>query len=90
MYVYPECGSTEPALRYPSAPGESPEFRSDGRQGVQALWGIGGMPVILGIAFASSTNRRAINLRTVIGALAITVVSAIAVPYRDLGRFLLG
>ena len=35
---------------------------------MQVLWGIGGMVVLLAIAFLLSTNRRAIRLRTVIGA----------------------
>ena len=56
---------------------------------MQVLWGIGGMIVILGLAFLFSTNRRATNPRTVIAALAITVAFAIIVLYWDFGRFLL-
>jgi CNT family concentrative nucleoside transporter len=56
---------------------------------MQVLWGSGGMLLILGLAFLFSTNRRAINPRTVIGALVITVAFAIMVLYWDFGRFLL-
>jgi CNT family concentrative nucleoside transporter len=52
----------------------------------QVLWGIGGMIVLLGIAFALSTNRRAIDPRTVTGALVIQVAFAFLVLYWDLGR----
>ena len=40
---------------------------------MQVLWGIGGMLVLIAIAFGLSTNRRAINPRTVFGALAIQI-----------------
>ena len=53
---------------------------------MQVLWGIGGMVILLAIAFVLSTNRRAINPRTVIGALAIQIVFAFVVLYWDLGR----
>jgi CNT family concentrative nucleoside transporter len=56
---------------------------------MQVLWGIGGIIVILGLAFLFSTNRRAINPRTVIGAFAITLVFAVMVLYWDFGRLLL-
>ncbi len=56
---------------------------------MQVLWGSGGMLLILGLAFLFSTDRRAINPRTVIGALVITVAFAIMVLYWDFGRFLL-
>ena len=46
---------------------------------LQVLWGIEGMVVLLGIAFALSTNRQAINPRTVIGALIIQIVFAFIV-----------
>lgn len=52
---------------------------------MQVLWGIGGMVTLLAIAFVLSTNRRAINPRTVIGALVIQIV-AFVVLYWDLGR----
>ncbi|CAA9436473.1 MAG: Nucleoside permease NupC [uncultured Rubrobacteraceae bacterium] len=48
---------------------------------MQVLWGIGGMAVLLAIAFALSTDRRAINPRTVIGALIIQVAFAFVVLY---------
>ncbi|RKT90107.1 concentrative nucleoside transporter, CNT family [Saccharopolyspora antimicrobica] len=53
---------------------------------VQVLWGIGGMLVVLLIAFAMSTNRRAINPRTVLGALAIQILFAFVVLRWDLGK----
>jgi CNT family concentrative nucleoside transporter len=53
---------------------------------VQVLWGIGGVVVLLAIAFLLSTNRRAINPRTVVGALVIQVAFAFVVLYWDLGR----
>ena len=53
---------------------------------MQILWGIGGMLVLLAIAFSLSTNRRAINPRTVIVALLIQIAFAFAVLYWDLGR----
>jgi CNT family concentrative nucleoside transporter len=54
--------------------------------GMQVLWGIGGMVVLLAIAFVLSTDRRTINPRTVIGALVIQIVFAFVVLYWDLGR----
>lgn len=57
---------------------------------MQILWGIGGMLVLLLIAFAASTNRRAIKPQTVLGALAIQVVFAIIVLRWDVGRQVLG
>jgi hypothetical protein len=54
--------------------------------GMQVLWGIGGMPVLLAIAFALSTNRRAINPRTVIVALLIQIAFAFIVLYWDFGK----
>jgi concentrative nucleoside transporter, CNT family len=53
---------------------------------MQVLWGIGGIVVLLAIAFLLSTNRRAISLRTVIGALVIQIIFAVIVLYWDLGR----
>ncbi|MER6994077.1 NupC/NupG family nucleoside CNT transporter [Saccharopolyspora hirsuta] len=53
---------------------------------VQVLWGIGGMLVVLLLAFAMSTNRRAINPRTVLGALAIQILFAVVVLRWDLGK----
>jgi len=48
--------------------------------------GILGMIVILGIAFAFSSNRKAINLRVVGAALALQAVVATFVLYFDYGR----
>ncbi len=42
---------------------------------MQVLWGIGGMAILLAIAFLLSTDRRTISPRTVIGALAIQVAN---------------
>jgi CNT family concentrative nucleoside transporter len=54
--------------------------------GMQVLWGIGGIVTLLAIAFVLSTNRRAINPRTVIVALVIQIVFAFVVLYWNLGR----
>jgi CNT family concentrative nucleoside transporter len=48
---------------------------------MQVLWGIGGMVVLLAIAFLLSNNRRAINPRTVFRALPIQVVLGVVVLY---------
>ncbi|MDI2027777.1 NupC/NupG family nucleoside CNT transporter [Saccharopolyspora sp. TS4A08] len=53
---------------------------------MQVLWGLGGMVVVLLLAFAMSTNRRAINLRTVLGALAIQIIFAVVVLRWPLGQ----
>ena len=53
---------------------------------MQVLWGIGGMVVLLAIAFGLSTNRRAINPRTVLGALAIQVILGVIVLYWEAGK----
>ncbi len=53
---------------------------------MQVLWGIGGMLVLLAIAFLLSTNRRAISPRAVVGALVIQILFALAVLYWDLGQ----
>ncbi len=52
---------------------------------MQVLWGIGGMVALLAVAFALSTYRRAINPRTVAGALVIQVTFAFVVLYLDIG-----
>lgn len=52
---------------------------------MQFVWGIGGIVVLLGLALAMSTNRRAINLRTVGIALAIEIAFAVLVLYWDAG-----
>jgi concentrative nucleoside transporter, CNT family len=53
---------------------------------MQVLWGIGGMVVLLAIAIGLSTNRRAINPRTVFGALAIQVLLGVVVLYWGAGK----
>jgi CNT family concentrative nucleoside transporter len=53
---------------------------------MQVLWGFVGIVVLMAIAFLLSKNRRAINLRTVIGALIIQIAFAVIVLYWDLGR----
>ncbi|MDA2804700.1 NupC/NupG family nucleoside CNT transporter [Nocardiopsis suaedae] len=53
---------------------------------LNVLWGIGGMLVILAIAFAFSTDRRAIRPRTVLGALAVQVVFGVLVLYTPWGK----
>lgn len=53
---------------------------------MQVLWGIGGMVVLLAIAFGLSTNRRAINPRTVFGALAIQVLLGVIALYWGAGK----
>ena len=50
------------------------------------LIGIAGMAVILAIAFAFSSNRKAINLRIVGAALGLQIVIAVIVLYWDKGR----
>lgn len=57
---------------------------------MQILWGIGGGLVVLLIAFALSTNRRAIRPRTVLGALAIQIIFALIVLRWDVGQQMLG
>ena len=56
---------------------------------MQVLWGIGGMVVLLAIAFGLSKNRRAINPRTVFGALAIQVAFGVIVLYWEAGKLVL-
>ncbi|WP_017624849.1 NupC/NupG family nucleoside CNT transporter [Nocardiopsis chromatogenes] len=53
---------------------------------LNVLWGIGGMLVILALAFAFSTDRRAIRPRTVFGALAVQVVFGVLVLYTPWGK----
>jgi concentrative nucleoside transporter, CNT family len=53
---------------------------------IDVVWGIGGMAVLLAIAVALSSNRRAIRLRTVAGALALQVGFGVAVLQWPLGR----
>lgn len=55
----------------------------------QILWGIGGMIVVLGLAFALSLNRRAINPRTILGALTIQFAFGVIVLYWETGKTVL-
>lgn len=57
---------------------------------IDLLWGIGGMAGILLVAVAFSTNRRAIRLRTVAGALGLQVGFGVVVLYWPLGKQALG
>ncbi|PAE26388.1 MULTISPECIES: NupC/NupG family nucleoside CNT transporter [Bacillaceae] len=50
------------------------------------IWGIFGVVTVLGIAFLLSSNRKAINLRTILGGLAIQFAFAFAVLKWDLGK----
>lgn len=56
---------------------------------MQFIWGVGGVAGILLIALAFSNNRRSINPRTVIGALAIQFIFALAVLKWEFGREML-
>ncbi|MCR6097509.1 NupC/NupG family nucleoside CNT transporter [Salipaludibacillus agaradhaerens] len=53
------------------------------------LWGLLGMTVVLGIAYLLSSDRQAINFRTIIGGLAIQLLFAFLVLYSDTGRWIL-
>jgi concentrative nucleoside transporter, CNT family len=53
---------------------------------MQNLIGLAGMAVILGIAFAFSSNRKAINLRIVGAAFGLQVLIAVLVLYWDQGQ----
>ncbi|WP_404359161.1 NupC/NupG family nucleoside CNT transporter [Cytobacillus firmus] len=50
------------------------------------IWGIFGIVTVLGLAFLLSSNRKAINLRTILGGLAIQFAFAFAVLKWDLGK----
>ncbi|WP_026582260.1 NupC/NupG family nucleoside CNT transporter [Bacillus sp. J33] len=50
------------------------------------LWGIFGIIVVLGIAFLLSSNKKAINLRTVAGGLAIQLIFAFLVLKWETGK----
>ena len=56
---------------------------------VDLLWGLGGMAGLLLIAVALSSNRRAIRLRTVIGAFALQLGLGVIVLYWAPGRWVL-
>src|SRR5215210_6210157 len=53
---------------------------------MQVLWGVGGMVVLLAIAFLLSNNRRAINPRTVFVALASQFLLGVIVLYWGAGK----
>jgi concentrative nucleoside transporter, CNT family len=53
---------------------------------VDLLWGAGGMVVLLAVAVLFSTNRRAIRLRTVLGALGLQVGFGVVVLYWSVGQ----
>ncbi|MDF2035651.1 NupC/NupG family nucleoside CNT transporter [Cytobacillus oceanisediminis] len=50
------------------------------------IWGLLGVASVLGLAFLLSSNRKAINLRTILGGLAIQFAFAFAVLKWDLGK----
>lgn len=50
------------------------------------LWGLGGVATLLGLALLLSTDRRRVNWRTVLGALALQVAFALIVLRWPLGR----
>jgi concentrative nucleoside transporter, CNT family len=50
------------------------------------IWGILGISVVLGIAFLLSSNKKAINYRTILGGLAIQLTFALIVLKWDAGR----
>ncbi|CAM3950441.1 NupC/NupG family nucleoside CNT transporter [Alkalicoccus chagannorensis] len=53
------------------------------------LWGLGGILTILLIAFLLSSNKKAINPRTILVGLSIQIFFAFVVLYTDTGSFLL-
>ncbi|MBM7839321.1 CNT family concentrative nucleoside transporter [Alkalihalobacillus xiaoxiensis] len=50
------------------------------------LWGLMGIVVLLGIAFLLSSNKKAINWRTIVTALALQVLFAFIVLWTEVGR----
>ena len=56
---------------------------------LDVIWGIGGMAGLLLIAFALSSNRRAIRPRTVVGAFALQLLLGVIVLYWGPGRWAL-
>ena len=57
---------------------------------MDVLWGIGGMILLIGLGLALSTNRKAVNWRTVLAALGIQVAFGIIVLYWSWGQQALG
>src|SRR5690625_7030767 len=66
-----------------------PRSRCEVRAMVDLLWGVGGMAGLLLIALALSSNRRAIRLRTVLGAFALQVLLGVLVLYWGPGQWAL-
>src|SRR5690625_4855175 len=66
-----------------------PRSRCAVRAMVDLLWGGGGMAGLLLIALALSSNRRAIRLRTVLGAFALQVLLGVLVLYWGPGQWAL-
>lgn len=52
---------------------------------MQFLWGLMGVVVLLGIAFLLSSNKKAINWRTILGALALQILFAFIVLWTEWG-----
>ncbi len=53
------------------------------------LWGIGGILVVLGIAFIFSNAKKSLNFRTILGGLAIQILFAFMVLKWEAGRWML-
>ncbi|MDO5502357.1 MAG: nucleoside transporter C-terminal domain-containing protein [Actinomycetia bacterium] len=53
---------------------------------LDVLWGVGGMAVILALAYLLSTNRKAIRIRTVVGALALQIGFGVLVLFVPWGQ----
>lgn len=53
------------------------------------IWGLMGIAIVLGIALLFSTNRKAINLRTILGGMAIQFIFAFAVLKWETGKLAL-
>ncbi|UTR06701.1 NupC/NupG family nucleoside CNT transporter [Alkalihalobacillus sp. LMS6] len=56
---------------------------------MNVLWGIMGIVILLAFAFLLSTNKKAINWRTVLTALALQIAFAFIVLWTDTGSFVL-
>ncbi|AIC92785.1 NupC/NupG family nucleoside CNT transporter [Shouchella lehensis] len=56
---------------------------------MNVLWGIMGIVILLAFAFLLSTNKKAINWRTVLTALALQIVFAFIVLWTDIGSYVL-
>ncbi len=60
-----------------------------GEANMNVLWGIMGIVILLAFAFLLSTNKKAINWRTVLTALALQIVFAFIVLWTDIGSYVL-